>query len=901
GLHCEALGEGEFLLRLTGPKASEIARLDALAQSLVERFGADVEGHYVTQGALRVAAKGWALDYLSRLRPAPERIEVEKVQPAHEITSRLASGAMSHGALVASAHEAVAHGTNMAGGMSNSGEGGEHITRYGTIRASRIKQFASGRFGVWAGYLADPNLEELEIKIGQGAKPGEGGQLPAPKVTVEIAAARGGTPGVELVSPPPHHDTYSIEDLAQLIHDCKAARKRVIVKLVSSEGIGTIAVGVAKAGADVINVAGNTGGTGAASVTSLKYTGRAAEIGIAEVHQALCANGIRQKVMLRCSGAMQTGSDVVKASLMGGDSFEFGTTALMMLKCVMAKNCNIKCPAGLTTNPEVFDGDPRALAQYLLNIAHEVREILASLGFKSLDEARGRSDLLHLLDHPASVGQLTLRAMLTRVEENPVDDPVYLERDFEVDDGLVDQVKARIIESGERSIELRPNAPLNNRNKTLGGQLAVDIERMLNHDLDTLPEAAFEDGRGRRYLDHRTVRVVTQGSAGQSFAAFCNDGMVMEHTGTCNDGVGKGACGGEIIIRAPAGGGKGDGQNVLIGNFALFGATGGRTFIEGQAGDRFAVRNSGATAVVEGVGDFCAEYMTNGAILNLGSFSKGYGNGMSGGFAYQYDPDNRLPDMISADSVIMGTLEDGSTTADIHRDAVHQLLSWHVEATGSRKAKALLENWDEVKGDFAWIMPKALLQYQDADEILAARSRKELVEELANALSAHQIALLKAAWKKGRPVHQGATPGQGETTGDDMYRLINSYTVLETAQMLAEKRGAKSDKLSRDKAVRNLILAEDFSLISTLTKHARAAVTDYDDPSLAALVANKRLDDFKRALSLRNILSMDSPGTYAWIMHQSAKNRAVLGTIPSFDELFAKNALPEIAARQAAE
>ncbi|MEM9912592.1 MAG: glutamate synthase-related protein, partial [Pseudomonadota bacterium] len=655
GLHCEALGEGEFLLRLTGPKASEIARLDALAQSLVERFGADVEGHYVTQGALRVAAKGWALDYLSRLRPAPERIEVEKVQPAHKITSRLASGAMSHGALVASAHEAVAHGTNMAGGMSNSGEGGEHITRYGTIRASRIKQFASGRFGVWAGYLADPNLEELEIKIGQGAKPGEGGQLPAPKVTVEIAAARGGTPGVELVSPPPHHDTYSIEDLAQLIHDCKAARKRVIVKLVSSEGIGTIAVGVAKAGADVINVAGNTGGTGAASVTSLKYTGRAAEIGIAEVHQALCANGIRQKVMLRCSGAMQTGSDVVKASLMGGDSFEFGTTALMMLKCVMAKNCNIKCPAGLTTNPEVFDGDPRALAQYLLNIAHEVREILASLGFKSLDEARGRSDLLHLLDHPASVGQLTLRAMLTRVEENPVDDPVYLERDFEVDDGLVDQVKARIIESGERSIELRPNAPLNNRNKTLGGQLAVDIERMLNHDLDTLPEAAFEDGRGRRYLDHRTVRVVTQGSAGQSFAAFCNDGMVMEHTGTCNDGVGKGACGGEIIIRAPAGGGKGDGQNVLIGNFALFGATGGRTFIEGQAGDRFAVRNSGATAVVEGVGDFCAEYMTNGAILNLGSFSKGYGNGMSGGFAYQYDPDNRLPDMISADSVIMGT------------------------------------------------------------------------------------------------------------------------------------------------------------------------------------------------------------------------------------------------------
>ncbi|MEM7296443.1 MAG: FMN-binding glutamate synthase family protein, partial [Pseudomonadota bacterium] len=494
GLSTEAIGEAEFELSLTGPKARDIGRLDALAESLVKRFGEDVEGHYITKGTLRMAVKGQALDYLSRVRPAPERVVLFDVQPASEITSRLASGAMSHGALVATAHEAVAHGTNMAGGMSNSGEGGEHLSRYGTIRASRIKQFASGRFGVWAGYLADPNLEEIEIKIGQGAKPGEGGQLPAPKVTVEIAAARGGTPGVELISPPPHHDTYSIEDLAQLIHDAKAARVRVIVKLVSSEGIGTIAVGVAKAGADVINVAGNTGGTGAASVTSLKYTGRAAEIGIAEVHQALCANGIRQKVLLRCSGAMQTGSDVVKASLLGGDSFEFGTTALMMLKCVMAKNCNVKCPAGLTTNPEVFDGDPRALAQYLLNIAHEVREILASLGLKSLDEARGRADLLHLLDHPSSVGRLNLRAMLTAVPENRVAQPIYLERDFSVDDVLIDQVRARLLDAEERAIELRPNKPLNNRNKTVGGQLAIDIERMLNHELDRLPSAAFEDG-----------------------------------------------------------------------------------------------------------------------------------------------------------------------------------------------------------------------------------------------------------------------------------------------------------------------------------------------------------------------------------------------------------------------
>ncbi|MEO0484760.1 MAG: glutamate synthase-related protein [Pseudomonadota bacterium] len=897
GLDVVTVGDGEFLIRLTGPKARDTGRLEALSESLFRRFGAEVEGRFITEGGLQVAVTGMALDYVSRIRQAPDRIPVEEVQPASEITGRLASGAMSHGALVASAHEAVAHGTNMAGGMSNSGEGGEHISRYGTIRASRIKQFASGRFGVWAGYLADPNLEELEIKIGQGAKPGEGGQLPAPKVTVEIAAARGGTPGVELVSPPPHHDTYSIEDLAQLIHDCKAARKRVIVKLVSSEGIGTIAVGVAKAGADVINVAGNTGGTGAASVTSLKYTGRAAEIGIAEVHQALCANGIRQKVMLRCSGAMQTGSDVVKASLLGGDSFEFGTTALMMLKCVMAKNCNIKCPAGLTTNAEVFDGDPRALAQYLVNIAHEVREILAKLGFKSLDEARGRADLLHLLDHEASVGKLTLRAMLTRVPENIVENPTYLERDFQVDDALLEQVKSRIIEGGDRAIELRPNQPLNNRNKTVGGQLGIDIERMLNHELSELPAAAHEDVRGRRFLDPRTIRVVTNGSAGQSFGAFCNDGMVMDHTGTCNDGVGKGASGGEIIVKSP--GGCANGENVLIGNFALFGATGGRTFIEGQAGDRFAVRNSGATAVVEGVGDFCAEYMTNGAILNLGGFSKGYGNGMSGGFAYQYDPEGLLPDAISHDSVFMGTLGDGTAEGDIHRDAVHQLLEWHLEATGSAKAEALLGDWDTVQHQMAWVMPKALLQYQDQDAILAARSRKDLMDELATALSMYQIQELKRAWKNGRPIHHGAMPGDDPA---NMYRLLNAYTVLDLAQVAAAKRlGKGAAQPAIDKAVKNLVLTEDFGLMAALSKHAKQAIADYSDPELAALVANKRLSDFKSALSLRNILSMDSPGTYAWIMHQSAKNRAALGEVPSFDELFSQNALPDLVARMAAE
>ncbi|MEO1780336.1 MAG: glutamate synthase large subunit, partial [Pseudomonadota bacterium] len=468
-----------------------------------------------------------------------------------------------------------------------------------------------------------------------------------------------------------------------------------------------------------------------------------------------------------------------------------------------------------------------------------------------------------------------------------------------VDDALLEQVKARIFEAGERSIELRPNQPLNNRNKTVGGQLGIDIERMLNHEPGDLPVAAFEDSRGRRFLAERSVRVVTNGSAGQSFGAFCNDGMVMEHTGTCNDGVGKGASGGEIIVRSP--GGAAGRENVLIGNFALFGATGGRTFVEGQAGDRFAVRNSGATAVVEGVGDFCAEYMTNGAILNLGTFSKGMGNGMSGGFAYQYDPEGRLADYISRESVLSGTLVDGSDHATVHEDAVKQLLSWHVEATESALGRRLLDDWDETRAHMAWIMPKALLQYQDSDEILAARTRKELVEELSTALAAHQIAELKAAWKRGAPVHRGLVPQYGEMDTPAMFRLLGSYIVLEQAQALAVKRLGHVDRLALDKAAKNLVLTEDFALMAALNKHAKASIEGYSDPELAAMVADKRLSDFKRALSLRNILSMDSPGTYAWILHQSAKNRAALGEVPSFDALFAENAIPDVVARTAAE
>ena len=895
GLAVRLLADGRFELVLTDEPEDAAARLDALGGYLRETFGGEVEAR-VDGGRLLAAATGAAASFLALIEPAPDAVALTEVQPAHEITRTLTSGAMSHGALVATAHESVAHGVNMVGGLSNCGEGGEHYTRYGTIRGSRIKQFASGRFGIWAGYLADPQLEELEIKIGQGAKPGEGGQLPAPKVTVDIAAARGGTPGIELVSPPPHHDTYSIEDLAQLIHDCKAARVRVIVKLVSSEGIGTIAVGVAKAGADVINVAGNTGGTGAAAVTSLKYAGRSAEIGIAEVHQALVANGLRDKVVLRCSGAHQTGSDVVTSALLGGDSFEFGTTALMMLKCVMAKNCNIKCPAGLTTNPEVFDGDPRALAQYLLNIAHEIREILARLGLRSLREARGRADLLQLLDHPSAVGDLDVRAMLTVLPERHVPDPVYLEKDFRTDDALIEQVREALVTRRESALRV-DGIRLSNSDKSVGAQLSVDIERMLNHELGSaeaarLP-AVLVDDRGRSRLAERAVQVRTHGSAGQSYGAFCNDGMMLVHTGTANDGVSKSQCGGTVAVRTPGGGATGPGGNVLIGNFAGFGATGGRLFVAGEAGDRFAVRNSGLSAVVEGVGDFACEYMTNGAVLNLGSFGTGLGNGMSGGFLYQYDPEGRLPGRFSADSLLMRPIGDEEHGA-FHEEAVLLLLRWHLEATGSATAAGLLSDWEMARAHIWFGMPRALLLYQDADEVLRQKNRKELLDELASQVASEKLRVFKREYRDHRLVLDGRAPDGGEA---EMFSLLSSYTVLSIAQRIAMERvpGASSpDDPEVTQAVRRLILTEDFFVMQKVLTYLRKTLDRFDDVELATLIAAKRLDDYKRSLAMRNVRGMDAPGTYGWIIHQNAKNAERIQAA-RFDQLLATAALADVA------
>lgn len=864
-----------------------VKRYGALLEALQTLFPDSVTKLGLLGESLTVSVLEKAGTFFAKILEAPAAIDLADVQPAHEITAAMASGAMSHGALVSKAHIAAAVGTNMVGAMSNSGEGGESSSRYNSLRASRIKQFASGRFGIWAGYLADPCLEEIEIKIAQGAKPGEGGQLPAAKVSVEIAAARGGTPGVELVSPPPHHDTYSIEDLGQLIHDAKAARVRVIVKLVSSEGIGTIAVGVAKAGADLINVAAGTGGTGAAQVTSLKHAGRVAEMGIAEVHQALSENGIRDKVLLRCSNAHQTGLDLVKSAMQGGDSFEFGTTALMMLRCVMAKNCHIKCPAGLTTEHEEYRGDARALAQYYINLAHDVRHILASLGFKSLREIRGRSDLMHLINHEKIVGQLDMTQLLKRVVEIKVEKPVYLEANFDADDYFFKQFEEqfRQLDKKNTSIAIYGGA-LGNCNKTTGGQLSIDIERFLNYKLSSDEVQRHHSvkvlSNGRKVLEDDTVCIETSHTAGQSFGAFNNTGITFKHTGTCNDGVGKSMSGGRIVVTSH-GGGKGNNENVLVGNFALFGATGGQLYVRGQAGDRFGVRNSGAVAVVEGVGDFCAEYMTNGSIINLGGFGKGFGNGMSGGTAYQYDVSHSIETLCSLDAVKVIALNEESDFIVGHRQAVLWHLQRHVESTGSIKAQYILDNWEQEIRCFYALIPTALYDCHCADSIGGTHTRKQMLEELSRSISVAGLKKIKASYESKQSLFNGEVPGYGDCDNALICTYIIKTGFLHRAMQLA----LKNTSAEVDKTAKNLIVNLDYTLIDSINKDVKVAIENYSDDALACLLAEKRVSDYKQASSLREVCDTAAIGSTVWIIDRDKINSALLSQYEPLSRILA--------------
>ncbi|MEA2434452.1 MAG: hypothetical protein QOG54_1909 [Actinomycetota bacterium] len=624
-------------------------------------------------------------DLLEFVAPS-ESVPLQEVEPASDIARRFSTGAMSHGALSAEAHETLSIALNMIGGMANTGEGGEDPARYSDDRNSGIKQVASGRFGVTPAYLA--NARELQIKMAQGSKPGEGGQLPGKKVSVEIARLRHTVPGVALISPPPHHDIYSIEDLAQLIFDLKQANPRaaVSVKLVSSEGVGTIAAGVVKGLSDVVHVSGSDGGTGASPLSSIKNAGMPWEIGLAETQAALVANGLRGRARVRIDGGIKTGRDILIAALLGADEFSFGTAALIAEGCILVRTCHRDtCPVGIATqNPELrakFAGTPEMVARYLLLVAEEVRLLLSSLGLRSIEEAVGRVDLLQQKETgDRRADSLDLSPLLA--------DPGIGDRRFtgsvslqqprsELGDRLYDDAIGAL-RSGER-IEL--DYPITTADRTIGARLGCALPFELG------PEAPTGQ-----------VRASFEGEAGQSFGAFLSDGIELVLTGEANDYVCKGMGGGRVTIKPPA---NDAGDPYLAGNTVLYGATGGQLFVAGRVGERFGVRNSGAVAVVEGTGDHACEYMTAGAVVVLGPVGRNLGAGMSGGEAYVYDPEDELEAKINPQLVATYEPTDGQL------ESLRRVISLHSTATGSPLAEAILDGWEQLAECFKRVAPVA--------------------------------------------------------------------------------------------------------------------------------------------------------------------------------------------------
>jgi len=622
---------------------------------------------------------------LLEILPAGPVVPVDKVESVDAIAARFSTGAMSHGALSAEAHETLSVALNMIGGMANTGEGGEAPERYADERNSGIKQIASGRFGVTPDYLA--HAKELQIKMAQGSKPGEGGQIPGKKVTVEIARLRHTVEGVALISPPPHHDIYSIEDLAQLIYDLKQAnpRAQVSVKLVSSEGVGTIAAGVVKGLAEVVHIAGSDGGTGASPLSSIKNVGMPWEIGLAETQATLAASSLRGRVRVRVDGGLKTGKDIVLAALLGADEFSFGTAALVAEGCIMVRTCHRNtCPVGIATqDPKLrakFAATPQMVARYLLFVAQEARELLASLGLRSFDEAIGRTDLLQQrTTGVARADQLDLAPLLDiRTGERRFTGTVALQspRD-ELGDRLFEDGMAALREGEEVDLSYA----IETSHRTVGARLGCAV--------------GFELGPQR---PAGKVRATFDGHAGQSFGAFLSEGIELTLRGEANDYVGKGMGGGRVVVRPPE---NDAGDPCLIGNTALYGATGGQLYVAGRAGERFAVRNSGAVAVVEGTGDHACEYMTAGAVVVLGPTGRNLGAGMSGGEAYVYDPDGTLETRINAQLVACYRPTSGQL------ESLRRVIARHHDATGSAKAQGILESWAESSMDFVRIAPVA--------------------------------------------------------------------------------------------------------------------------------------------------------------------------------------------------
>jgi glutamate synthase (NADPH/NADH) large chain len=681
---------------------------------------------------------------LMELRPAVEPVPLDEVEPATEIVRRFATGAMSFGSISREAHTTLAIAMNRIGGKSNTGEGGEEAERFrplpnGDSARSAIKQVASGRFGVTIEYLV--NADDIQIKMAQGAKPGEGGQLPGHKVDKHIARVRHSTPGVGLISPPPHHDIYSIEDLAQLIFDLKNAnsRARISVKLVSEVGVGTVAAGVAKARADHVTISGYDGGTGASPLTSLTHAGSPWEIGLAETQQTLVLNELRGRIAVQVDGGLRTGRDVVVAALLGADEFGFATAPLIAAGCVMMRKCHLNtCPVGVATqNPVLrarFSGTPEHVIAYFMFVAEEVRGLMAQLGFRRLDDMVGRVDRLdarRALDHWKARG-----IDLSRLLHQPAPPPGVAIRNSERQAHQLDQVMDRaLIEAARGAIEhgtkLRIEHEIRNVDRTVGAMLSGEIARRHGHA--GLPED--------------TISVRLHGTAGGSFGAFLARGVSLELVGDGNDYVGKGLSGGRIVVRQPPQARRDPTQNIIVGNTVLYGAIAGEAYFEGVAGERFAVRNSGAVAVVEGTGDHGCEYMTGGVVVVLGETGRNFAAGMSGGIAYVYDPAGHFAGLCNPAGVELErvaapdpdsagdpdrpglrsvSVEDAGMGDPLRFDAerLRILVERHARFTGSARARALLEDWDEALAHFVKVMPldyrRALLDLRAERQARAA-------------------------------------------------------------------------------------------------------------------------------------------------------------------------------------
>ncbi|HEY8449589.1 MAG TPA: glutamate synthase-related protein, partial [Bacillota bacterium] len=620
-----------------------------------------------------------------------EPIPIDEVEPLENITRRFSTAAISLGSISPEAHETIAIAMNRIGGRSNTGEGGEDPARYGTEKNSAVKQVASGRFGVTPAYLA--NGIELQIKIAQGSKPGEGGQIPGHKVSELIARLRHTVPGVELISPPPHHDIYSIEDLAQLIYDLKQANPNALVsvKLVSETGVGIIAAGVAKGFADAVHIAGHAGGTGSSPLTSIKNAGLPWELGLVETQHALVENGLRGRITVRVDGGLKTGRDVIIAALLGADEYSFGTAALVAEGCVMARACHTNnCPVGIATQKgilrERFSGTPEGVADYFLHLAYHVRELLAQMGYRSLDEIIGRADLLRQKKTgDPRADRLDLSALLVPAGDGSTPRRRLQER-VELPDAQTAfgrRLAAELREAIETATPVERSYTITNADRTVGATIAYEIAKRYG-------DAGLPEG---------TLRLHFEGCAGQSFGAFCIRGLHLVLTGQANDYVGKGMGGGEIVVKPQPGAPTDPERHTIIGNTVLYGATGGHFFAAGAAGERFAVRNSGAIAVVEGVGDHACEYMTGGIVVILGRTGYNLGAGMTGGEAFVYDPEGALVHRHNAKFVKPMPV----SAADAER--LRLLIEAHYEATGSPRARDLLDRWDDVLADFRHVLP----------------------------------------------------------------------------------------------------------------------------------------------------------------------------------------------------